>query len=181
MVRHALASPMTNTAGQIDRIVSSPAVCAHEDDQCPYQVRRAAAGLRIFPDVVSLPMTCSRSASCAVTAKRGGRARSARRRRPRRHRPGRGRPFPMTSAVCQPGYSVGHRPAQLLAELGESDRHRHQRIAFDPELTVSTPPIHCGAVAGSPVSPTPGTRGSRPSVIAFRSCSYNWTVMLRSS
>jgi LacI family transcriptional regulator len=45
-------------------------------------------------------------------------------------------PIPLTS-VGQPKYGLGYRAAQLLlAEIEEGDKHRHQRIAFDPELTV---------------------------------------------
>ena len=45
-------------------------------------------------------------------------------------------PIPLTS-VRQPKYELGRRAARLLlTEIEEGDRHRHQRIAFDPELIV---------------------------------------------
>jgi LacI family transcriptional regulator len=45
-------------------------------------------------------------------------------------------PIPLTS-VGQPKYGLGRRAAELLlAEIREGDQHRHERIAFDPVLTV---------------------------------------------
>lgn len=44
--------------------------------------------------------------------------------------------IPLTS-VGQPKYGLGHRATQLvLAEITEPDGHRHERVAFHPQLTV---------------------------------------------